>query len=44
MWAIRTSVRAAVEAIEALIVWPALETEQWAKGFLAGVFDAEGVL
>ena len=42
MWAIRTSVRAAVEAIEALIVWPALETEQWAKGFLAGVFDAEG--
>ncbi len=40
--AIRTSARPGVEAIKNLIRWPALENADWRKGFLAGVFDAEG--
>jgi DNA repair photolyase len=40
--AIRTSRRDDVAAIEDLIRWPTTPTSEWAKGFLAGIFDAEG--
>jgi DNA repair photolyase len=40
--AIRTSRQADVAAIEDLIRWPTSPTAEWAKGFLAGIFDAEG--
>ena len=40
--AIRTQVRANVEAIERLIEWPDVPDPDWRKGFLAGIFDAEG--
>jgi DNA repair photolyase len=40
--AIRTQSRAGVEAIQSLLRWPTAPNEQWTKGFLAGVFDAEG--
>jgi DNA repair photolyase len=42
MRAIRTSARAAVVAIEGLIRYPSQPSDQWRKGFLAGIFDAEG--
>ena len=31
-----------VEAIRHLIAWPEAPTPEWQKGFLAGIFDAEG--
>ncbi|MQA86795.1 MAG: radical SAM protein [Streptosporangiales bacterium] len=40
--AIRTSSRSSVEAIEDLIRWPEVASLEWCKGFLAGIFDAEG--
>jgi DNA repair photolyase len=40
--AIRTQARAAVAAIGELIAWPASPADAWCKGFLAGIFDAEG--
>jgi DNA repair photolyase len=40
--AIRTSSRATVEAITQLIAWPLSPSDDWRKGFLAGIFDAEG--
>ncbi|WP_370323842.1 radical SAM protein [Euzebya sp.] len=41
--AIRTSRRASVARIEELIRWPVHEAdEEWMRGFLAGIFDAEG--
>ena len=40
--AIRTSVRANVEHIKQLIAWPLSPSDDWRKGFLAGIFDAEG--
>ena len=40
--AIRTSRAADIERIEELIRWPAEPSEEWRKGFLAGIFDAEG--
>jgi DNA repair photolyase len=40
--AIRNSSKAAVERIQELITWPAVPTDQWRLGFLAGIFDAEG--
>jgi DNA repair photolyase len=40
--AIRTQRGADVEQIKELIEWPALPTVSWTKGFLAGIFDAEG--
>ncbi len=40
--AIRTSARDKVEAIRAATVWPTSPTDEWRKGFLAGIFDAEG--
>lgn len=40
--AIRTSARAAVFAVEDIIRSPNAPSDQWRKGFLAGIFDAEG--
>jgi DNA repair photolyase len=40
--AIRTSARERVERISELIQWPLLPSREWRKGFLAGIFDAEG--
>jgi DNA repair photolyase len=42
MTAIRTSRRDDVRAIERLIGWPENPAPEWRKGFLAGIFDAEG--
>jgi DNA repair photolyase len=42
MRAIRTSAAASVAHITQLIAWPAEPTEAWNRGFLAGIFDAEG--
>jgi DNA repair photolyase len=40
--AIRTSSRVNVDRIRDLIRWPDLENDEWCRGFLAGIFDAEG--
>ncbi len=40
--AIGCSSRDAVEACRALIEWPTHPEDQWTRGFLAGLFDAEG--
>jgi DNA repair photolyase len=40
--ALRTSKKASVERIQDLIAWPDQPDEGWRKGFLAGIFDAEG--
>jgi DNA repair photolyase len=40
--AIRTSARASIEAIGRLIEWPERVEGDWARGFVAGIFDAEG--
>jgi DNA repair photolyase len=40
--AIRTSARQHVETIQRIIVWPEEPSLEWCKGFLAGIFDAEG--
>ncbi|HEX5761785.1 MAG TPA: radical SAM protein [Solirubrobacterales bacterium] len=42
MKAIRTSARDSVERIRKLIRWPDSSSEEWTRGFLAGIFDAEG--
>jgi DNA repair photolyase len=42
MAAIRTQSRGNVELITRLIDWPMLPSISWVKGFLAGIFDAEG--
>jgi DNA repair photolyase len=42
MTAIRTSRRDDVQTIEWLIGWPENPASDWRKGFLAGIFDAEG--
>jgi DNA repair photolyase len=42
MMAIRTSRRVQFRMIESLIGWPNSPTLDWRKGFLAGIFDAEG--
>ncbi|HTO47627.1 MAG TPA: hypothetical protein VML91_08295, partial [Burkholderiales bacterium] len=42
MEAIRISSRAAVDAIARLIEWPDRYEGDWARGFVAGIFDAEG--
>ncbi len=39
---IRTHARANVDAIRRVIEWPASPTTEWHRGFLAGIFDAEG--
>jgi DNA repair photolyase len=40
--AIRTGSRSSVEAVKAFIAWPRDPSINWSKGFLAGIFDAEG--
>jgi DNA repair photolyase len=40
--AIRTSTRANVETVTQLIAWPLSPSDDWRKGFLAGIFDAKG--
>ncbi len=40
--AIRTSTAAGVARIAELVEWPSAPTAAWQRGFLAGVFDAEG--
>jgi DNA repair photolyase len=40
--AIRTQARDQVCAIQWLIEWPVAPNPDWRKGFLAGIFDAEG--
>jgi DNA repair photolyase len=42
MMAIRTQTRDNAEHITELIRWPILPSLSWMKGFLAGIFDAEG--
>jgi DNA repair photolyase len=42
MEAIRTQSRAGVERITEIVRWPLSPTDDWRKGFLAGIFDAEG--
>jgi DNA repair photolyase len=42
MMAIRTAARDQVRFIEWLIRWPGSPSPDWRKGFLAGIFDAEG--
>jgi DNA repair photolyase len=42
MNAIGSGARATVERIRELIGWPALPSIAWCRGFLAGIFDAEG--
>ena len=39
---IRTSTRSGVATIRDIVCWPTESTEDWRKGFLAGIFDAEG--
>src|SRR5574341_483677 len=40
--AIYTGKRHAVEAIHELTAWPDEPADEWQKGFMAGIFDAEG--
>jgi len=40
--AIRTSSRLGVDAVRGVIEWPRQASDEWCKGFLAGIFDAEG--
>ncbi|ADB51669.1 intein-containing Rv2578c family radical SAM protein [Conexibacter woesei] len=40
--AVRTQRQRDVEAVEALVRWPLDPPDSWCKGFLAGIFDAEG--
>jgi DNA repair photolyase len=40
--AIRTSKQESINAIQQLIAWPDFDSDAWCKGFLAGIFDAEG--
>jgi DNA repair photolyase len=40
--AIHTGTRLGVTTIRQLIAWPQVASTEWCKGFLAGIFDAEG--
>jgi DNA repair photolyase len=42
MRAIRTQSKPRIERIKAVIEWPGRASEDWVRGFLAGIFDAEG--
>jgi DNA repair photolyase len=42
MEALRTSSQASVAAIHRIINWPDQPDDHWRRGFLAGIFDAEG--
>jgi DNA repair photolyase len=39
---IRTSSRSSVESIRSIIEFPLVANDDWRRGFLAGIFDAEG--
>ena len=40
-WAIRTSARGHFECIQHIIAWPITPSDDWWRGFFAGIFDAE---
>jgi len=40
--AIRSSTRVGVASVEDIIGWPGSPSDEWRKGFLGGIFDAEG--
>ncbi len=40
--AIRTQAKGPVERVRETIDWPRQPTDDWCKGFLSGIFDAEG--
>jgi DNA repair photolyase len=40
--AIRTSARDRVDLVREIVRWPVEPPDDWCKGFLAGIFDAEG--
>jgi DNA repair photolyase len=42
MTAISTCIRDGAVEVGALIAWPGQSSNDWCKGFLAGIFDAEG--
>lgn len=42
MTAIHTATKVGVESIERLIAFPETRSDSWRRGFLAGIFDAEG--
>jgi DNA repair photolyase len=42
MWAIGTGDDDGIRTIRELIAWPAEPSDDWQRGFLAGIFDAEG--
>jgi DNA repair photolyase len=42
MHAVRAQDRASVDEIRMLIAWPMSASREWAAGFLAGIYDAEG--
>jgi DNA repair photolyase len=42
MLSIGTGQIAQIERVRALIAWPAMPSLDWIRGFLAGIFDAEG--
>lgn len=42
MHAIRASGRHRVAAVKEIVCWPQTSSSEWCKGFLAGIFDAEG--
>ncbi len=39
---IRLQRRQEVDRVRELVAWPSVESTDWSKGFLAGIFDAEG--
>ena len=42
MHAIQTSMASRIQAVRGFIGWPTAPSPAWSKGFLAGIFDAEG--
>src|SRR4051794_37562680 len=42
MWAIHTQAAQSVQRITEMVEWPSDAPEAWWRGFLAGIFDAEG--
>ena len=42
IYGIRASSRGSVKHVKAMISWPVSPSESWHRGFLAGIFDAEG--
>ncbi|HEY0639163.1 MAG TPA: intein-containing Rv2578c family radical SAM protein [Pseudonocardiaceae bacterium] len=41
---VRTAGRREVELVGQLVRWPVMPSDEWRKGFLAGVFDVEGAV